>query len=74
MVETDMPQMRNTIQPMGFACCITKATNRHSEYVTLSAFPQQKSLRECALMLPYAYIARLVETDFVTCQERILVL
>jgi hypothetical protein len=47
-------------QLMRFACLITKATNTHSEYIILIAFPQQQWLRERASMLRYAYIACLV--------------
>jgi hypothetical protein len=42
---------KNTVEPdrtrdsvirrMRFACCVTKATNTHSEYVIFIAFPQQ---------------------------------
>jgi hypothetical protein len=35
---------------MRFACWITKATDTHSEYVIVIAFPQQQWLRERALM------------------------
>jgi hypothetical protein len=38
---------------MSFACWITKATNTHSEYVILIAFPRQRWLRERAAMLPF---------------------
>ena len=40
-----------TVWRMNFACRITKATNTHSEYVTLIAFPRQQWLRERATML-----------------------
>jgi hypothetical protein len=36
---------------------ITKATNTHSEYVILTAFPRQKWLRRRAWMLCYTTIA-----------------
>jgi hypothetical protein len=36
------------IRRMPFACWITKATNTHSEYVTLIDFPPQQWLRERA--------------------------
>jgi hypothetical protein len=45
---------------MRFACWITKATDTHSEYVIVIAFPRQKWLRERASMLRYAYIAYVV--------------
>jgi len=41
----------NVIRRMRFACWITKATNTHSEYIMLTAFPQQQWLRERASML-----------------------
>jgi hypothetical protein len=36
---------------MRFACWITKAANTHSEYVILTALPQQQWLRERASVL-----------------------
>jgi hypothetical protein len=45
---------------MRFACCITKATDTHSQYVTLTAFPLQQWLRERASVLRDKYIAYLV--------------
>jgi len=36
------------IRRMPFACWITKATNKHSEYVILIAFPLQQWLRKRA--------------------------
>ena len=41
-------------------CWIPKATNTHSEYVILIAFPLQACLQEGACILRYAYIACLV--------------
>ena len=41
-------------------CWIPKATNTHSQYVTLIAFPLQQWLNEPALMLRYTQIACLV--------------
>jgi hypothetical protein len=38
----------NIIRRMRFACWITKATDTHSEYVILIAFPRQQWLRERA--------------------------
>jgi len=49
MVEPDRPQM--TISRMRFACWITKATDTHSEYVVLNAFPWQQWLGERASIL-----------------------
>jgi hypothetical protein len=39
-VEPDRPQ--TAVWRMRFACWIPKATNTHSEYVILIAFPRQK--------------------------------
>jgi hypothetical protein len=39
------------IRRMRFACWINKATDTHSEYVILIAFPRQQWLRERASML-----------------------
>jgi hypothetical protein len=51
----------NIIQRMRFACWITKATDTHSEYVILTAFPRQKWLGESASILRSTYTASLVE-------------
>jgi hypothetical protein len=48
----------NTIQCMRIACCITKATDTHSQYVILIAFPRQQWLSERASMLRL-YVHRL---------------
>ena len=45
---------------MCIACSITKATDIHSEYVMLIAFPLQQCLHERARMLRYTYIGCLV--------------
>jgi hypothetical protein len=50
----------NIIRRMRFACWIAKATDTHSEYVILIAFPRQQWLCESAWMLRYTYIAYLV--------------
>jgi len=39
---------------MRIACWITKATETHSEYVMLIAFPRQQCLCERASVLPYS--------------------
>jgi hypothetical protein len=49
MVQPDRPQME--IRRMRFACWVTKATDTHSEYVILIAFPRQQWLRERASFL-----------------------
>jgi hypothetical protein len=41
----------NIIRRMRFACCLTKATDTHSEYVILIAFPEQLWFRERTSML-----------------------
>jgi len=43
----------STTWRMRVACCITKATNTHTGYVTLIAFPLQQCLHERTLMLRY---------------------
>jgi hypothetical protein len=41
----------NITRRMRFACWMTKATDTHSEYVILIAFPQQQWLRERTAVL-----------------------
>ena len=53
-----MPQM--TVWLMRIACWLTKATDTHTEYVILIAFPRQQWLYERDLLLGYMYIACLV--------------
>jgi hypothetical protein len=50
----------NIILRMRFAWWITKATDTHSQYVILIAFPRQQWLRERASMLRYPYIASFI--------------
>jgi hypothetical protein len=57
MVEPDRPQVTTRMRT---ACCIPKATNKHSEYVILIVFPLQQWLHERASMLRFTYIACLV--------------
>jgi hypothetical protein len=52
----------STIRRMRIACWITKATNTHSGYAILIAFPQQQWLHERASMIRYTYIACLIPT------------
>jgi len=59
-VEWGTTQM--TIWRMHIACSLPKATNTHSQYAVLTAFPLQQWLHEHASMLRYTYIA------FVTCR------
>ena len=47
----------NIIRYIRIACWIIKATNTHSEYVILVAFPLQQWLRERVSMLRYTYNA-----------------
>ena len=80
VVQPDRSQI--IIRRMRIACWIPKATNTHSEYVILIAFPLQQWLHERALQLPYTLIACLVylniiiwsvflvERDFILCEER----
>jgi len=58
IVESDRPQM--TMCSMRFTCWTPKATNTHSDYVIIIAFPLQQGLRNRASMLRYMYIACLV--------------
>ena len=67
IADMDVPQM--TIRRMRIACWIPKATNTHSQYVTLIAFPQQQWLHERPSMLRYTYIA-----CFVLCMLTLIVL
>ena len=57
-VERDRPQ--TIIWRMRIACWIPKATNTHSQYVILTAFPLQQSFHERASILRYTYSAFLV--------------
>ena len=50
----------NIIRRMRFACRKTKATNTHSQYVTLIALSLQQWLQERASILRYTYMACLV--------------
>jgi hypothetical protein len=49
----------NIIRCMRIACEIPRATNTHSECVTLSAFPRQQYLKESVPVLPYTCISSL---------------
>jgi hypothetical protein len=48
------------ILQMRIACWIPEATNTHSQYVILIAFPLQQWLYQCASLLHYTYIACIV--------------
>jgi hypothetical protein len=54
-VDPRRPQM--TIWRKRIPCWIPKATNTHSEYVILIAFPLQQRLYERASMLRYMFVA-----------------
>jgi hypothetical protein len=54
----DRPQM--TIWCLRIARSLPKATDAHSEYAILIAFPQQQWLHEDASMLRYTYFASLI--------------
>jgi hypothetical protein len=43
----------NIIRRMRFACCIPKATNTHSEYVILIAFPRKQWMQDRASALGF---------------------
>jgi hypothetical protein len=58
VVQPDRPQM--AVRRMRFACWIPKATDTHSEYEIIIAFPQQQWLCECATMIRYTNIACLL--------------
>jgi len=57
MVEPGRLQM--TIWRMRIASWIPKATNEHSEYVILIAFPLQRWLHESSTMLGYSTLSLL---------------
>ena len=57
-----------TIWRMRIACWIPKATDTGLEHVILTAFLQQKWLRERGSVLRYMYIACLVQFTFSLCQ------
>jgi len=50
----------NLTRRMRLICWVTKATDTHSEYVILIAFPQQQWLCERSSILRHTYIAFLV--------------
>jgi hypothetical protein len=56
--ELDKPQ--TTTWHMPIAGWIPKATNTHSEYLILAAFPEQQLLHARSPMLRYTYMACLV--------------
>jgi len=64
-IEPDGLQM--TIWRTRIACWIPKATNTHSQYVLLIAFPLHHSLHERASMLRYTYMAYPVPITICIC-------
>ena len=62
MVEPDRSQM--TVLCMRIACCVPKAKNTHSEYVTHIDFPRKQWFDECVSMFRYTYIACLTSMYF----------
>jgi hypothetical protein len=53
MVQPDRPQITIYIRRMHIACCITKAIGTHTEYVILTAFPQQHWLTRTRLSVMF---------------------
>jgi hypothetical protein len=63
----------NILRRMRFVCWITKATDTHSEYVILIAFPLQQWLRERASILRlyvHCLSCFLTDTESVYCAVR----
>jgi hypothetical protein len=56
----------NILRRMRIAFWITKATDTHSVYVILIAFPRQQWLRERASILRYTYVSCLVKNKYFT--------
>jgi len=63
-VAPERPQMAT--RRIRIACYIPKATNTHSDYVILIAFPLQQSLHKRAPVLRYTYIVCLVNNWFLS--------
>jgi hypothetical protein len=64
IVDRGRPQV--TIWRKCIVCWTPKATNRHSEYVILTASPQQQWSHERATMLRYTFIAGL-GVQYINC-------
>ena len=58
VVQSDRPQM--TIWRMRIACWITNATDTHSEYVTIIAFPRREWFCERASVIRYPFGAGII--------------
>jgi hypothetical protein len=61
----------NIARCVPFACCITKATDTHSQYVIRTASPGQQWLHESASVLRCMYIAVLFINDISVCLCRL---
>ena len=61
---TRQPTDNNIVWRMHIACWITKATNTHSEYVTLIAVQWQQLLYQCAPMFCYTCMPALLFNVF----------
>jgi len=70
IAELDRPRM--TIWRIRIACWITNATDTHSEYVTLIAFPRQEWLFEGASMLGYMYIVYVFDVQVTVHRDTFL--
>ena len=62
VIEPDRSQL--TMWPMSFACCKVKATDTHSEYVILIAFPRYQLFPQYFAVRTVKYIACLVFSGF----------
>ena len=51
-----------------FACWATKATETHSEYILLMAFPPQQRVRGRASVIRYTYFAFLADQYISFCK------
>ena len=69
IIEPGRPQM--TIWRMRIAWSIPKATDTHSEYVILIAFPLQQWLHQRAWMLRYTYLPVLFNLAYVIISEHV---
>jgi hypothetical protein len=67
IIEPDRPQM--AIWRIRIAAWIPTATNTHSEYVILIAFPPPQWLQESASLLLYTHIACIVQPRVFTANS-----
>jgi len=61
----------NVIRRTSIACWITRVTVTHSEYVTLTAFPQQRWLHERASIVRYTYSALLARVNVAISRTKV---